>query len=636
MINNHIVVVILLLILVTIIITERIECHQQQRFTILHTSDLHSHFEGIGPDAQLEETRGHFARLKYAITHLQKTLNPLSTLTLDAGDWNSGTFFHLLQVSYQYPELVPEFSFLQECNYDATILGNHEFDGSELELSSMIQKAKKNNIHLPILTSNIVLEESCELHKHYIEDCQPEYIPSSAYLKTNNLTLHNGCSVHSSGVVITPYILKELKSAPNQKTGVKVAIIGLFSINAEQLSAKWRTCSKYHGTLNRANFGELIQSIKSTITKVKSRHNPDVLILLNHSGEPEDVHIIEALQKWDADAVQVHISSHSHDVYLKHVGGAYIHQAGAYATNLGVLQFSYDFETKQLRLLNENTTDVDFFNIDSVKNEKQIVPLRIPINYAIPYDQEMLAKINLYKKIISQSFLSKLPFSYDSYIGVIHTDKSDEALVTRIADYIREEFNLELAQKAKILGHDNVDTSLDFMMLPPAGVRMHVADIPQNGTELQFSDVFRLLGIGVLNSNFTPDIVPGNRVAHFYLPHKYVRQLLIQIDIAGKFINNVMYTSYSSNLNYRYRYIGIPFYNLLDIELNGKPLGNYDRLIHVGMPEFVALFLKLTNKFSFGLLNFKYYDRFGREIDTPFFSDQKDYVYVAQRLAKLN
>ena len=66
------------------------------RFTILHTSDLHSQFQGVGPDTIYHEARGHFARLKYAITSLQNKLNPFATLTVDAGDWNSGTLFHLM------------------------------------------------------------------------------------------------------------------------------------------------------------------------------------------------------------------------------------------------------------------------------------------------------------------------------------------------------------------------------------------------------------------------------------------------------------------------------------------------------------------------------------------------------------
>ncbi len=51
-------------------------------FTILHTSDLHSHIMGRGIDlVQNEHTRGNVAKL-LSLIHAMQQLNPTSTLTL--------------------------------------------------------------------------------------------------------------------------------------------------------------------------------------------------------------------------------------------------------------------------------------------------------------------------------------------------------------------------------------------------------------------------------------------------------------------------------------------------------------------------------------------------------------------------
>ena len=74
-------------------------------FTLFHTNDLHSHFEGTGPDRYFTALRGdgdpvqgHYARLAFMIKKLtdEKKSEKEPYLLMDAGDFFSGTLFHTL------------------------------------------------------------------------------------------------------------------------------------------------------------------------------------------------------------------------------------------------------------------------------------------------------------------------------------------------------------------------------------------------------------------------------------------------------------------------------------------------------------------------------------------------------------
>lgn len=80
--------------------------------SILSTSDLHSSFDPYYPKIS------HFIQ-----NYRKNTLNPV--LTLDAGDWYSGTLFKLIALSYTLPYHSPELEFFKYCKFDATTLGNH-------------------------------------------------------------------------------------------------------------------------------------------------------------------------------------------------------------------------------------------------------------------------------------------------------------------------------------------------------------------------------------------------------------------------------------------------------------------------------------------------------------------------------
>ena len=87
--------------------------------TILFTHDLHSHF--LPQPAENGGESGGYARLKTAIDR-EREKNP-DALLLDGGDFSIGSLIQTL-----YTTRAAELRTMGALGYDATTIGNHEFD----------------------------------------------------------------------------------------------------------------------------------------------------------------------------------------------------------------------------------------------------------------------------------------------------------------------------------------------------------------------------------------------------------------------------------------------------------------------------------------------------------------------------
>ena len=74
----------------------------EKYLTIVHTNDMHSHFQGFAPEVDYrpfepkgDATLGGWARVATVIDQTRKN-RPHPVLVLDAGDFSMGSFFHML------------------------------------------------------------------------------------------------------------------------------------------------------------------------------------------------------------------------------------------------------------------------------------------------------------------------------------------------------------------------------------------------------------------------------------------------------------------------------------------------------------------------------------------------------------
>ena len=136
-------------LLVVLIITSAlftVSADESKEVTVLFTHDLHSHFLPSKDEDGGEF--GGYARLMTAINE-QKAKHP-DAILVDGGDFAMGSLF---QTCFASDAL--ELRLMGKMGYDATTLGNHEFDYLPQGLAAMLNKAVKSKDRLPqIVNSN--------------------------------------------------------------------------------------------------------------------------------------------------------------------------------------------------------------------------------------------------------------------------------------------------------------------------------------------------------------------------------------------------------------------------------------------------------------------------------------------------
>jgi 5'-nucleotidase / UDP-sugar diphosphatase len=118
---------------------------------ILHTNDHHAHLEPITTN---KTTLGGIAQRKQLVDRLRQDSKQQreNVLLLDAGDIFQGTLFF-----NRYAGLA-DAHFYNGLNYDAAVVGNHEFDRGQLTLAKFIDHAE-----FPVLSANMQLDRSSPL-----------------------------------------------------------------------------------------------------------------------------------------------------------------------------------------------------------------------------------------------------------------------------------------------------------------------------------------------------------------------------------------------------------------------------------------------------------------------------------------
>ncbi len=134
----------------------------KKHITILHTNDVHSHIEPLGPNDPRNPNMGGVAR-RATIVEQIRAENP-NTLLLDAGDIFQGTPYF----NFYGGEL--EFKLMSKLKYDAATLGNHDFDNGLNGLLSQMPHAEFDFISSNYDFSNTILDGQTSPFKIFMKD----------------------------------------------------------------------------------------------------------------------------------------------------------------------------------------------------------------------------------------------------------------------------------------------------------------------------------------------------------------------------------------------------------------------------------------------------------------------------------
>lgn len=138
------------------------ESSSHKHITILHTNDVHSHIDPFPENHPKFASRGGIVNRASLIERIRNE-NP-NLLLLDAGDSFQGTPYF----NFYGGEL--EFTLMSKLGYNASTIGNHEFDNGIDGLASQIQHAKFDLINCNYDFSNTIMEGLTKPYKIYIVD----------------------------------------------------------------------------------------------------------------------------------------------------------------------------------------------------------------------------------------------------------------------------------------------------------------------------------------------------------------------------------------------------------------------------------------------------------------------------------
>lgn len=334
--------------------TRLVSAKENKKVDIMFTHDLHSHLNSFTTVTE-EGTKevGGFARMKTLIDG-QKEKNP-NTLLLDAGDFSMGT---LVQTVYE--QQAAELRMLGELGFDATTLGNHEFDYRSKGLANMLQTAAGSGDVLPqMLICNVDWEAMEE-----------------AGLSDGQQQLRAGFDA---------YKIKDYEVF--QKGNVKVAVLGVFGKDALACAP---TCELL--------FRDPVEAVRDTVEEIKEKEDADLIVCISHSGtwEDESKSEDEILAK-SVPALDLIISGHTHTELSEPIvhNDTSIVSVGEYGKKLG----SISMEQKE----NGRWKVTDYG--------------RVAITADIPEDAAVQERVNSFMAAVDDGYLKEFGYTKDMVLA---------------------------------------------------------------------------------------------------------------------------------------------------------------------------------------------------------------------------
>ncbi|MBN3553749.1 bifunctional metallophosphatase/5'-nucleotidase [Fictibacillus nanhaiensis] len=267
----------------------------KQSIHIYVTSDIHGY---VLPLTYANNENADIGLAKTAALIKENISNHLNTFLIDNGDLIQGTPLTYYHAKIDQSDVNPMVHVLNELNYDAAIIGNHEFNYGLPYLHKTIEESR-----FPWLSANIV---------------------------------HQGTEKPAFG---KPFVIKTLEC------GIKVALLGLTT----QYVPNWENPEHIKGL----SFLDAVETAKKWVPYLQSKS--DVIIVSYHGGFERDLKTgepTETLTKenqayqlcMEVEGIDVLLTGHQHRLLDGEVNGVTIIQAGTQGTELGYVEVKLDGE----------------------------------------------------------------------------------------------------------------------------------------------------------------------------------------------------------------------------------------------------------------------------------------------------
>lgn len=299
-----------------------IKTNETCELLILETSDIHGNVFPINYGNN-HETNSGFAKIATLIK--EETKNRENILLIDNGDVIQGT-----PLTYHYAKFLsdkknPMISILNHLEYDAAVMGNHEFNyGMELLRASVEES------NFPWLSANIVNEATNE--------------PAFG----------------------TPYFIKEF---PN---GLRVAVLGVTT----HYIPNWENPSHIKGL----TFVDTYETLKKWVQYLKENENYDLLVVSYHGGFERDLTTGEPTESLtsenqgyqickEIEGIDVLLTGHQHRTIATTLHDIAIVQPSFNGQALGKVVLQFKFLNGKWQVINKATELVEVTDDTGVQED---------------------------------------------------------------------------------------------------------------------------------------------------------------------------------------------------------------------------------------------------------------------------
>lgn len=313
---------------------------------IYNTTDLHSHFT--------KQMKNEIKKIDRKNSILIDAGDTVDIQTVDDSQWSSGekSLGYLdnivggnvvEKIKKPMEGLSPISKELVNAKYDAAVLGNHEFYLPPDALKDLIYNYKKNGLN--ILSANTFF------NKEYINSSKDERISE-------------------------PYVIKEV---PNKSNAIKIAVVGVTTNTINEEEAFKDGKEKFSDDVyiqNNPNYKgkfymtDMVDESIKVVKEVKEKENPDMIILVAHSGEKPKIprhsgNRIQELAK-KVPYVDLIIAGHTHEFIDQHEytgpngKKVVVTQSGRHSKGLGESIAKFKFKDNKWKLESIKSKNIKF------------------------------------------------------------------------------------------------------------------------------------------------------------------------------------------------------------------------------------------------------------------------------------
>ena len=406
--------------------------------TVLFTHDLHSHFLPVPAEGGHES--GGYARLATLLKEQRLKHADEAVITVDGGDFSMGSLFQTV-----FTTTGAELRILGDMGYDATTFGNHEFDFRQKGLAAMLEAAAEARDAGETLPAIV----------------QANYWPDSA--GSENWTADDDIARKAlEDFGVTEYTVIE-------RGGMKLGVFGLLGADA-------------HGDspLSGMAFEEITAAAKRAVTALQAE-GADYIVCLSHTGtdggdlsgkNSEDYQLALAV-----DGIDLIISGHTHSTLREALiaNDTVIVSCGSYAENLGVVSLGKDADGK---------TKLRSYEL-------------LPVDETVADDPVVAARVEDYKKLVAEDYLTAFDGMDDFDTVIAHTDFQLDSAYGELTDkalgnLITESYFYALERFAGTDADGEAYDPIDMAIVPCGVIR---GTLPEG--DVTVSNAFDVLSLGV-------------------------------------------------------------------------------------------------------------------------------------------